>query len=164
MCESTSSFFGGGSHSCKREEEKLKATIEILEREKREMNARVALMERKDLYKLLEAKMEGFQIANHPRMIEGFGNLNLTITKKRMEIPTFNLEEFEKCSADYLDFVQGHRTLQDDVDRTGIDTCYSSLCEGLKAATRTLPNSLPVFEYMRSIFDSYVNPTNDPNV
>ncbi|KAL2632085.1 hypothetical protein R1flu_016771 [Riccia fluitans] len=33
------------------------------------MKARVALMERKDLYDLLEAKMEGFQIANHPRMI-----------------------------------------------------------------------------------------------
>ncbi|KAL2629702.1 hypothetical protein R1flu_014388 [Riccia fluitans] len=75
----------------RREEEKLKATIEALEKEKREMNARVALMERKDLYELLEAKMEGFQIANHPRMIG-------------------------------------------------------------------------VFEYMRSIFDSYVNPTNDPNV
>ncbi|KAL2644232.1 hypothetical protein R1flu_011819 [Riccia fluitans] len=50
----------------KREEEKLKATIEALEREKSEMNARVALMERKDLYELLETKMEGFYIANHP--------------------------------------------------------------------------------------------------
>ncbi|KAL2643644.1 hypothetical protein R1flu_011231 [Riccia fluitans] len=49
----------------KLEEEKLKATIEALEKEKSEMNARVALMERKDLYDLLEAKMEGFQIANH---------------------------------------------------------------------------------------------------
>ncbi|KAL2633931.1 hypothetical protein R1flu_005410 [Riccia fluitans] len=44
----------------KREEEKLKATIEALERKKSEMNARVALMERKELYELLEAKMEGF--------------------------------------------------------------------------------------------------------
>ncbi|KAL2610734.1 hypothetical protein R1flu_029307 [Riccia fluitans] len=75
----------------KLEEEKLKATIEALEKEKSEMNARVALMERKDLYDLLETKMEGFEIANHPRTIG-------------------------------------------------------------------------VFEYMRSIFDSYVNPTNDPNV
>ncbi|KAL2620095.1 hypothetical protein R1flu_000300 [Riccia fluitans] len=33
-----------------------------------------------------------------------------------------------------------------------------------KDVARTLPNSLVVFEYMRSIFDSYVNPTNDPNV
>ncbi|KAL2624389.1 hypothetical protein R1flu_008634 [Riccia fluitans] len=80
----------------KREEEKLKATIEALEREKHEMNARVALMERKDLYELLEAKMEGFQIANHPGTIGNFENLNLTITRKWMEIPTFNLEEFEK--------------------------------------------------------------------
>ncbi|KAL2613960.1 hypothetical protein R1flu_025652 [Riccia fluitans] len=86
-----------------KEEEKLKATIEALEREKSEMNANVALMERKDLYKLLEAKMEGFQIANHPRTIGGFENLNLTIMRKWVEIPTFNLEELEKCPADYLE-------------------------------------------------------------
>ncbi|KAL2613880.1 hypothetical protein R1flu_025572 [Riccia fluitans] len=88
----------------RREEEKLKAMIEALEKEKSEMNARVALMERKDLYKLLKAKMEGFQIANHPRTIGGFENLNLTIMRKWVEIPTLNLEDFEKCSADYPDF------------------------------------------------------------
>ncbi|KAL2654179.1 hypothetical protein R1flu_022307 [Riccia fluitans] len=82
-------------------EEKLKATIETLEREKSEMNAKMALMERKDLYELLEAKMEGFQIANHPRTIGGFENLNLTITRKWVEILMFNLEEFEKCPTDY---------------------------------------------------------------
>ncbi|KAL2608489.1 hypothetical protein R1flu_027062 [Riccia fluitans] len=85
----------------RREEEKLKAMIQALEREKCEMNAKMALMERKDLYELLEAKMEGFQIANHPGTIGDFGNLNLTITRKWMEIPTLNLEEFEKCPADY---------------------------------------------------------------
>ncbi|KAL2614007.1 hypothetical protein R1flu_025699 [Riccia fluitans] len=148
----------------KLEEEKLKATIEALEKEKSEMNARVALMERKDLYDLLEAKMEGFQIANHPGMIGGFENLNLTITKKWMEIPTLNLEEFEKYPANFPDFVSGHRTLQDEVDRTGIDVCYQSLLDALKVTVETLPNSLVVFEYMRSIFDSYVNPSNDPNV
>ncbi|KAL2634799.1 hypothetical protein R1flu_006278 [Riccia fluitans] len=88
----------------KLEEEKLKATIEALEKEKSEMNARVALMERKDLYDLLEAKMEGFQIANHPGMIGGFKNLNLTITKKSMEIPMLNLEEFEKCPVDFPEY------------------------------------------------------------
>ncbi|KAL2633281.1 hypothetical protein R1flu_004760 [Riccia fluitans] len=88
----------------RREEEKLKATIHALEREKSKMNAKVALMERKDLYELLEAKMEGFQIANHPKMIRGFENLNLTITWKWVEIPTFNLEEFEKCTADYPEY------------------------------------------------------------
>ncbi|KAL2653209.1 hypothetical protein R1flu_021337 [Riccia fluitans] len=105
----------------KLEEEKLKATIEALEKEKEksEMNTRVALMERKDLYDLLEAKMEGFQIVNH------LGTIG---------------------------------------DRTGIDVCYKSLLEALKATTGTLPNSLAVFEYMRSIFDSYINPSNNPNV
>ncbi|KAL2629594.1 hypothetical protein R1flu_014280 [Riccia fluitans] len=102
----------------KLEEEKLKATIEALEKEKSEMNAKVALMERKDLYNFLEAKLEGFQIADHPRTIGGFENLNLTIIKKWVEIPTLNLEEFEKCPADFPDFVRGHRTLQDEVDRT----------------------------------------------
>ncbi|KAL2651697.1 hypothetical protein R1flu_019825 [Riccia fluitans] len=63
-----------------------------------------------------------------------------------------------------VNFVRGHRTLQDEVDRTGIDTCYSSLCEGLKVVVGTLSNSLIVYDYMWSIFDSYVNPTNDPNV
>ncbi|KAL2609922.1 hypothetical protein R1flu_028495 [Riccia fluitans] len=87
------------------EEEKLKATIDALEKEKAEMNAKVALMEKKDLYDLLEAKMEGFQIANHPRMIGGFENLNLTITKKWVEIPTLNLKEFEKCLVDFPEYV-----------------------------------------------------------
>ncbi|KAL2653275.1 hypothetical protein R1flu_021403 [Riccia fluitans] len=87
----------------KLEEEKLKATIEALEKEKSEMNARVALMERKDLYDLLEAKMEVFQIANHLGTIGGFENLNLTITKKWVEIPTLNLEEFKKCPANFPD-------------------------------------------------------------
>ncbi|KAL2621840.1 hypothetical protein R1flu_002045 [Riccia fluitans] len=86
----------------KLEEEKLKATIEALEKEKSEMNAKVALMERKDLYDFLEAKMEGFQIANHPKTIGGFENL--TITKKWVEISTLNLEEFEKCPADYPEY------------------------------------------------------------
>ncbi|KAL2623956.1 hypothetical protein R1flu_008201 [Riccia fluitans] len=63
-----------------------------------------------------------------------------------------------------VSFVRGHRTLQDEVDRTGIDVCYSSLLHALKAAAETLPNSLAVFEYLRSIFDSYVNPNDDPNV
>ncbi|KAL2628836.1 hypothetical protein R1flu_013522 [Riccia fluitans] len=63
-----------------------------------------------------------------------------------------------------VSFVRGHRTLQDEVDRTGIDVCYQSLLDALKVAVGTLPNSLAVFEYMRNIFDSYVNPNNDPNV
>ncbi|KAL2611977.1 hypothetical protein R1flu_023669 [Riccia fluitans] len=63
-----------------------------------------------------------------------------------------------------VNFVQGHRTLQDEVDQTSIDVCYRSLLEALRATVGTLPNSLAIFEYMRSIFDSYVNPTNNPNV
>ncbi|KAL2644814.1 hypothetical protein R1flu_012401 [Riccia fluitans] len=63
-----------------------------------------------------------------------------------------------------VSFVRGHHTLQDEVDWTSIDVYYQSLLHALKGAVETLPNSLAVFEYMRSIFDSYVNPNNDPNV
>ncbi|KAL2607503.1 hypothetical protein R1flu_026076 [Riccia fluitans] len=63
-----------------------------------------------------------------------------------------------------VNFVRGHYTLQDEVDRTSIDVCYSSLLDALKATVGTLPNSFAIFDYMRSIFDSYVNLTNDPNV
>ncbi|KAL2611769.1 hypothetical protein R1flu_023461 [Riccia fluitans] len=63
-----------------------------------------------------------------------------------------------------VSFVRGHRTFQDEVDRTSIDVYYQSLLKALKVAVGTLPNSLAVFEYMWSIFDSYVNPTNDPKV
>ncbi|KAL2652926.1 hypothetical protein R1flu_021054 [Riccia fluitans] len=144
----------------KREEERLKATIEALEKEKREMNAKVALMERKDLYELLEAKMEAFQIANHLGTIGGFENLNLTITRKWMEIPPLNWWSLRNVPRT----IRRHRTLQDEVDRMGIDVCYSSLLNALKATTGALSNSLAIFEYMRRIFDSYFNPTNDPNV
>ncbi|KAL2650791.1 hypothetical protein R1flu_018919 [Riccia fluitans] len=63
-----------------------------------------------------------------------------------------------------VSFVRGHRTLQDEVDRTGIDVYYQSLLNALKAEAGNLPNSLAVFEYLWSIFYSYVNPTNNPNV
>ncbi|KAL2631783.1 hypothetical protein R1flu_016469 [Riccia fluitans] len=63
-----------------------------------------------------------------------------------------------------VSFVRGHHTFQDEVDWTSIDVYYQSLFNALKAAVGTLPNSLAVFEYMRSIFDSYVNPINNPNV
>ncbi|KAL2624148.1 hypothetical protein R1flu_008393 [Riccia fluitans] len=45
----------------KLEEEKLKATIEALEKEKSEMNAKVALMERKDLYDCWKPRWKAFR-------------------------------------------------------------------------------------------------------
>ncbi|KAL3681769.1 hypothetical protein R1sor_024725 [Riccia sorocarpa] len=85
----------------KKEEEVLKAKILDLEKEKRLMNERVAMMEKKDLYELLEAKMQGYQIANHPSVVGDFENLNLTITRKWTGIPTLDLDKFEKCPSDY---------------------------------------------------------------
>ncbi|KAL3686613.1 hypothetical protein R1sor_009187 [Riccia sorocarpa] len=88
----------------KKEEEVLKAKILDLKKEKRLMNKRVAMMEKKDLYELLEAKMQGYQIANHPGALGDFENLNLTITRKWTGILTLDLDKFEKCPSDYLVF------------------------------------------------------------
>ncbi|KAL3694821.1 hypothetical protein R1sor_008472 [Riccia sorocarpa] len=85
----------------KKEEEVLKAKILDLENEKRLMNERVAMMEKKDLYELLEAKMQGYQIANHPGAVGDLENLNITITRKWTSIPTLDLDKFEKCPSDY---------------------------------------------------------------
>ncbi|KAL2629182.1 hypothetical protein R1flu_013868 [Riccia fluitans] len=87
----------------KLEEEKLKATIQALEKEKSEMNARVALMERKDLYDLLEAKMEGFQIANHQERLEVL-KTSTSPSQKNGWRSTLNLEEFEKCPVDFPEY------------------------------------------------------------
>ncbi|KAL2631770.1 hypothetical protein R1flu_016456 [Riccia fluitans] len=104
----------------KLEEEKLKATIEALEKKKSEMNARVALMERKELYDLLEAKMECFQIANHPGTIGDIINNN---DERRFALSEVN-KALKMWRADNViagvNFVRGHRTLQDEVDRTGL--------------------------------------------
>ncbi|KAL3676226.1 hypothetical protein R1sor_026174 [Riccia sorocarpa] len=85
----------------KKEEEVLKAKILDLEKEKRLMNERVAMMEKKDIYELLETKMQGYQIPNHHGALGDFENVNLTITQKWTKIPTLDLDQFEKCPSDY---------------------------------------------------------------
>ncbi|KAL3682959.1 hypothetical protein R1sor_000981 [Riccia sorocarpa] len=252
----------------KKEEEVLKAKILDLEKEKRLMNERVAMMEKKDLYEL-EAKMQGYQIANHPGAVGDFENLNLTITRKWTKIPTLDLDKFEKCPSDYpvfapfaegwdgwkencplcvhplgflpsintgvckhmfhfncfwkyastrricptcrtalpdstyeffctifipkgvesIDPNTGEKEVMDeevnaeeleagrgrhiirndvdcdcDVDRDGIESLYKNICNSFKATAENLPKSNSWKEYMTDVFDSYVNPDNDPDV
>ncbi|KAL3676549.1 hypothetical protein R1sor_026497 [Riccia sorocarpa] len=64
-------------------EEKIKA----LEEEKKEMSERALLMERSDLYELLESKLTRYQICGHPYGIASFPDVNLTITKKWTTFP-----------------------------------------------------------------------------
>ncbi|KAL3690063.1 hypothetical protein R1sor_016372 [Riccia sorocarpa] len=67
----------------KEAEEKIKA----LEQEKKEMLERALMMERPDLYELLESKLTGYQIRGHPYGIASFPDVNLTITKKWTTFP-----------------------------------------------------------------------------
>ncbi|KAL3694137.1 hypothetical protein R1sor_007788 [Riccia sorocarpa] len=113
----------------KKEEEVLKAKILDLENEKRLMNERVAMMEKKDLYELLEAKMQGYQIANHPGAVGDLENLNLTITRKWTSIPTLDLDKFKKCPSDYpvfAPFAEGWDKLLFQTQHTSSSALYSS--------------------------------------
>ncbi|KAL3690776.1 hypothetical protein R1sor_004427 [Riccia sorocarpa] len=74
----------------KEAEEKIKA----LEQEKKEMSERALMMERPDLYELLESKLTGYQIRGHPYGIASFPDVNLTITKKWTTFPE-DIEAFE---------------------------------------------------------------------
>ncbi|KAL3676551.1 hypothetical protein R1sor_026499 [Riccia sorocarpa] len=74
----------------KEAEEKIKA----LEQEKKEMSERALMMERPDLYELLESKLAGYQIRVHPYGIASFPDVNLTITKKWTTFPE-DIEAFE---------------------------------------------------------------------
>ncbi|KAL3702564.1 hypothetical protein R1sor_020586 [Riccia sorocarpa] len=229
----------------KKEEEVLKAKILDLEKEKRFMNERMAMMEKKDLYELLEAKMQGYQIANHLGAVGDLENLNLTITRKWTGIPTLDLDKFKKTAlpdstyeffctifipkgvesidpntgekevmdeevnaeeleagrgrhiiqndVDVLNdnesrrfallevnkalklwrgdvvlpgvsFVTGHRSVDCEVDRNGIELLYKNICNSFKATVENLPKSNSWKEYMTDVFDSYVNLDNDPDV
>ncbi|KAL2623779.1 hypothetical protein R1flu_008024 [Riccia fluitans] len=158
----------------RREEKRLKAMIEALEREKSEMNVGVALMERKDLYKFLQAKMKGFQIAKHPGTIGGFENLNLIIMRKWVEISTFNLEEFEKYdfSMDkffglqdptFLDDVQAGLDFEEDL-KTNERLRLQAKSRNLMAEPQWLTRSTHVhLEYEPTIL-SDVPPTDNPTL
>ncbi|KAL3680114.1 hypothetical protein R1sor_023070 [Riccia sorocarpa] len=220
-----------------------------LEAEKQRMIDRVALMSRPDLYELLEAKLDGFQLANHAGVVGNFENLTLTLTRKWTTIPGLNLDKFEQCpnktalpDATYeffcmifvpqgtdsinpntgetvtmeedvereelvggrgrhvtrnevdvvstsehkrfvfievnmalklwvaenalrgVSFVKGHRTLECQIDRNGIEEAYSIICESLKNTAQNHPDPIQYYEHMRGIFDSYVNPDGDPDV
>ncbi|KAL3685820.1 hypothetical protein R1sor_003842 [Riccia sorocarpa] len=74
----------------KEAEKKIKA----LEQEKKEMSERALMMERPDLYELLESKLTGYQIHGHPYGIASFPDVNLTITKKWTTFPE-DIEAFE---------------------------------------------------------------------
>ncbi|KAL3692198.1 hypothetical protein R1sor_005849 [Riccia sorocarpa] len=75
-----------------------------LEAEKQRMTDRVALMSRPDLYELLEAKLDGFQLANHAGVVGNFENLTLTTTQKWTAIPGLNLDRFQQCPDEFPDF------------------------------------------------------------
>ncbi|KAL3700713.1 hypothetical protein R1sor_018735 [Riccia sorocarpa] len=82
----------------------LKNKVHTLEDEKQQMSDRVALMGKPDLYELLGAKMEGFQLPSHVGTVVDFQNLVLTTTQKWTGIPSLNLERFRQCPDEYPEF------------------------------------------------------------
>ncbi|KAL3688394.1 hypothetical protein R1sor_014703 [Riccia sorocarpa] len=63
-----------------------------------------------------------------------------------------------------VSFVTGHRSVDCELDREGIESLYKNICNSFKATAENLPKSNSWKEYMTDVFDSYVNPDNDPDV
>ncbi|KAL3675893.1 hypothetical protein R1sor_025841 [Riccia sorocarpa] len=63
-----------------------------------------------------------------------------------------------------VSFVTRHRSVACDVDRERIESLYKNICNSFKATAENLPKSNSWKEYMTDVFDSYVNPDNDPDV
>ncbi|KAL3690240.1 hypothetical protein R1sor_016549 [Riccia sorocarpa] len=82
----------------------LSNKVHMLEAEKQCMSDRVKLMSRPDLYELLEAKLDGFQLANHAGVVGNFENLILTTTRKWTPIPGLNMDRFQQCPDEFPDF------------------------------------------------------------
>ncbi|KAL2622889.1 hypothetical protein R1flu_003094 [Riccia fluitans] len=61
-------------------------------------------------------------------------------------------------------FITGHRLLASDVDRVGVETSYLSICNDFKLVAASHRNPQFFYEHLKSIFDSYVNPDNNPDV
>ncbi|KAL2613310.1 hypothetical protein R1flu_025002 [Riccia fluitans] len=61
-------------------------------------------------------------------------------------------------------FIIGHRLLASDVDRAGIETSYLSICNDFKLVAASHHSPQLFYEHLKSIFDSYVNPNNNPDV
>ncbi|KAL3677105.1 hypothetical protein R1sor_027053 [Riccia sorocarpa] len=82
----------------------LSNKVHTLEAEKQCMSDRVKLMSRPDLYELLEAKLDDFQLANHAGVVGNFENLTLTTTRKWTAILGLNLDRFQQCPDEFPDF------------------------------------------------------------
>ncbi|KAL2621995.1 hypothetical protein R1flu_002200 [Riccia fluitans] len=61
-------------------------------------------------------------------------------------------------------FITGHRLLASDVDRASVETSYLSICNDFKLVAASHRNPQLFYEHLKSIFDSYVNPDNNPDV
>ncbi|KAL2641620.1 hypothetical protein R1flu_009207 [Riccia fluitans] len=61
-------------------------------------------------------------------------------------------------------FITGHRLLASDVDRAGVETSYILICNNFKLVAASHHNPQLFYEHLKSIFDSYVNHDNNPDV
>ncbi|KAL2620911.1 hypothetical protein R1flu_001116 [Riccia fluitans] len=61
-------------------------------------------------------------------------------------------------------FIIGHRLLASDVDRAGVDTSNLLICHDFKLVAASHRSPQLFYEHLKSIYDSYVNLDNNPDV
>ncbi|KAL2631322.1 hypothetical protein R1flu_016008 [Riccia fluitans] len=73
-----------------------------------------------------------------------------------------SLEEEQVIAQRKIDKLE--QRVKDDVDRAGIETSYLSICNDFKLVAASYHSPQLFYEHLKSIFDSNVNPDNNPDV
>ncbi|KAL2629974.1 hypothetical protein R1flu_014660 [Riccia fluitans] len=91
-----------------------------------------------------------------------------TPLEEELVIAQRKIDELEQRRVDNLlpgtSFITGHRLLASDVDKAGVETSYLSICNDFKLVAASHCSPQLFYEHLKSIFDSYVNPDNNPDV
>ncbi|KAL2642188.1 hypothetical protein R1flu_009775 [Riccia fluitans] len=153
--------------------DELRQRVKESEAEKREMLTRVTVMGRRDLH---DVQQDGHGGRAHPDELSSArdGHVSHNVVdvaienaERRLVLTTVH-KALSEWQVDNLfpgtSFITGHRLLASDVDRAGVETSYLSICNDFKLVAASHHSPQLFYKHLKSIFDSYVNPDNNPDV
>ncbi|KAL2633196.1 hypothetical protein R1flu_004675 [Riccia fluitans] len=130
--------------------DELEQRVKDSEAEKREMLMRVTTMGRRDLHDV--RNVVDVAIENAER--------TLILTTVHKALSEWRVDNLLPSTS----FITRHQLLASDVDRAGVETSYLSICNDFKLVAASHYSPQLFYEHLKSIFDSYVNPDNNPDV
>ncbi|KAL2628568.1 hypothetical protein R1flu_013254 [Riccia fluitans] len=114
-----------------------------------------------------EAHPNEFSPARNGYVSRNVVNVTIENAKRRLILMTVH-KALNEWRVDNLlpgtSSITRHRLLASDVDGVGVETSYLSICNDFKLAAASHHSSQLFYEHLKSIFDLYVNPDNNPDI